>query len=298
MFDCCFICDTCCLDAVVQRVVVVASYVVNCLVWIGNCVTIRLCLTLEHCKNLGYIASICCRTCDPTFCCVGIHTALDQRVTTLVVELTKTMVVSLGIVLRGKVCSCCCTHLPRFTVNNDVRIDFVEGFNKLVHCVKVMQSHQVETETSKIVFLCPEACGVNHKLAEHVVFACCVVTTTGTIGGCSISVVTVVVTWHQNVEVVANVTACVVVNNVHDDTDTSILVRLNKLLELANTNVTVVAVCAVCAFDNVVVKWVVTPVECNVAFVVILVENWDELNCIYAQLFDVVETCCNSYTTL
>ena len=123
-----------------------------------------------------------------------------------------------------------------------------------------MQRHEVKAEAVDVIFLCPISAGIYHILAEHLLVGGGLVAAAGAVGiGCAAGH-SVVVARNGFAEAGAVGQIGVVVNNVHNNGDASVMERLHQLLELLDPDVAVIGVGGVGAFGNVVVDRVIAPV--------------------------------------
>ena len=151
---------------------------------------------------------------------------------------------------------------PRLAVHQDLVAvrEAVELLADIVHGGGVMQRHEVKAEAVDVIFFRPISAGIYHILAEHLLVGGGLVAAAGAVGiGCAAGH-SVVVARNGFAEAGAVGQIGVVVNNVHNNGDASVVERLHQLLELLDPDVAVIGVGGVGAFGNVVVDRVVAPV--------------------------------------
>ena len=123
-----------------------------------------------------------------------------------------------------------------------------------------MKSHKVKTETINMILCCP----VNNRfydiLSNHWTLSSCFVTTAWTIWEATVFVLSIIVVREWLIEVRIICSCCVIINNIHNNSDTTLMKWLNHLLELVDSYFTVVRVCWIRAFWEVVVFRVIAPV--------------------------------------
>ena len=141
-----------------------------------------------------------------------------------------------------------------------VAVQTVELGADVVHGGGVMQRHEVETEAVDVIFLCPVCAGINHILAEHTLIRSGFVAAARAVGISGGGGHSVVVARNGLAEAGAVGQIGVVVNNVHNNGDASVVKRLHHLLKLGDSGVAVVGVRGIGALGNVVVDGVIAPV--------------------------------------
>ena len=129
----------------------------------------------------------------------------------------------------------------------------------LIHGFDVVQTHEVETEAINVILVCPILGGFDHELTEHQLVGSGLVAAAGTVGENAAAAHSVIIAGSGFLEAGAGREG-VVVNNVHDDGDASVVECLHHLLEFLDSDVTVVGIRGVGAFGSVVVFGIVTPV--------------------------------------
>ena len=149
---------------------------------------------------------------------------------------------------------------PPFTIGEDGGVDLIEGRADGVHGLLVMDAHEVKTEAVDVVFACPVADRLDHEAAVHLVVGRGLVAATGTVGVRTIFVEAVEIFWHNASECATHDIVSVVVNDIHDDTNTGFVERLDHLFRFANTASRIVGVGTITAFRYVVVHRIVAPV--------------------------------------
>ena len=123
-----------------------------------------------------------------------------------------------------------------------------------------MDAHEVKTEAVDMVFACPVADRLDHEAAVHLVVGRGLVAATGTVGVRTIFVEAVEILRHNASECATHDIVSVVVNDIHDDTNTGFVERLDHLFRFANTASRIVGVGTITAFRYVVVHRIVAPV--------------------------------------
>ena len=230
-------------------------------------------VTVKVCERLVGNKTGLCSRCDTGFNCTCVSScfALEPGLDSIsgcVVEATDVFL-KLGSIIDCTCVGCIDTGVaactcPGLTVHNDLlafaAVHAVEHITDFVHYLPVMSSHKVKTEAVDVVLFSPELKGLLHVASEHLLVRCKCVTASCTVVVLSCTFHTVVVTGNCVSKGRFVGTECVVVNNTHDNRDTSVVESLNKLLELCDSYVTVVGVCGVETFGNVVVLGIVTPV--------------------------------------
>ena len=79
-------------------------------------------------------------------------------------------------------------HGPSLSIENDIRMGFVNFCDDLVDRFGVDQSDKVKTETVDVVFVCPVFDRVYNILSHHGTLGGSVISTVGAVGVCSILV--------------------------------------------------------------------------------------------------------------
>ena len=79
-------------------------------------------------------------------------------------------------------------HGPSLSIENDIRVGFVNFCDDLVDRFGVDQSDKVKTETVDVVFICPVFDRVYNILSHHGALGGSVISTVGAVGVCSILV--------------------------------------------------------------------------------------------------------------
>ena len=123
-----------------------------------------------------------------------------------------------------------------------------------------MDAHEVKTETVDVVLTCPVANGLYHEAAVHLMVGSGLVTATGTIRVGAILAEAVEILRYYTSKGAAHDIVSVVVNDIHDDTNTGFVERLDHLFRLANTASRIVGVGGITAVRYVVVHRVISPV--------------------------------------
>ena len=86
-----------------------------------------------------------------------------------------------------------------------------------------------------------------------------------------------------------------VVNDIHNDTDSCIMISLNHGLEVSNNLSRIIWVTRETWFWGIVVLRVITPVIGYIPVLVVFlmaIKDWLELNIITSEFFDIVKGCC------
>ena len=147
--------------------VIVTTYVAHVLEWI-------ICPTLN--SHLWVLNSTCNTKVDILFISRNaIHKTgilatkwSANSITDIVAECTnlvKHMSIDLQSNLLFRICwshSC-----PALAVDNNIRINCMKTLADLIHCVDIMNSHQVKTEAIDMVFFHPPLKRLNHVFTEH-----------------------------------------------------------------------------------------------------------------------------------
>ena len=154
--------------------------------------------------------------------------------------------------------------VPGLAVHEDlltgaVGVEAVEVAADLVHGGDVMQTHEVEAEAVDMILLHPVAAGLDHELAEHLLVGSSLVAAAGAVGEHGAGAHAVVVAGSCLFKAGGGVVG-VVVNDVHDDGDASVVERLDHLLEFPDSDVAVIGVGGIGALGGVVVLRIVAPV--------------------------------------
>ena len=81
-----------------------------------------------------------------------------------------------------------------------------------------------------------------------------------------------------------------VIDDIHDDIDVGFLVVENHFLEFLDTVIAIIWIRRIRTFKAVVVKWVITPVEGWIYFIVGLIKNRLKLKSVDTELFNMIKT--------
>ena len=133
--------------------------------------------------------------------CVLTSERTTDCITDIVAERTDP-VKHMGIDLQSNLlCRICRSHCcPTLAVDDNRRIDCMETFANLVHCVNIVDCHKVETETVDMVFLHPPFERFDHVFAEHGLLRCCFITAARAVIERTILSHSVEISWHRALE--------------------------------------------------------------------------------------------------
>ena len=130
------------------------------------------------------------------------------------------------------------TGAPAFAVDEDTWIYLVHGLTDVVHRLDVVNAHEVEAEAVDMVLANPIEHALRHKASHHRTLRSCFVTTAGTIAiylaPILLLLVPIIIILKCPLEVAMLYVIGVVIDDVEDDGDASLVQRLNHLLELAD----------------------------------------------------------------
>ena len=124
---------------------------------------------------------------------------------------------------------------PSFSIYINRRIYFIHRFTNLVHCLYIVNSHQVKTKTIDMIFINPVQYRFNHILTHHGTVTCSLIPATGTIGQCSIFLMTIKIAGHSTLKVTVSRVECMIVDHIKYYTNTCFVQSLHHLFEFLNT---------------------------------------------------------------
>ena len=228
------------LETVAQTVVVVAAHITYMLKRIVcPCRNAYLRMLDTTCNSKFHIRLISCYTVHEA----GIR-AVERStysVTDIIAEcayLVKHICVDLQRDLIFRICWSRCS--PTLTVDDHIRINGMETLADFIHCVDIMNSHKVETEAVNMIFLHPPFQRLDHIFAEHLPFRSGFISTAGTVEERSVLAHTVEITRHGPFETCGGSIGGMVVHNVKNNSEASIVQGLNHLLELLDSGYRIV----------------------------------------------------------
>ncbi len=185
-------------------------------------------------------------------------------------------------------------HTPALTVENHVGMGFVNCLHHRIDGFRIDQTHQIKAEAVDVIFIRPVGDGVYDVLLYHSALAGGVISTAGAGRVASGGSDAAKIAGDDLVEAERLCIVHMVVHHVHDDADSIVMKTFYHLLKFRNTDLTIVGVCGVGAFGDVVVLRVIAPVEVvflEIGFVngavVIAGQQMDVGN---TQIFHIVQT--------
>ena len=149
---------------------------------------------------------------------------------------------------------------PAFSVDEDVRVDFLEGGGNLVHGLRVMDGHKVEAEAVDVVFLCPVDNGVDNEIAHLLALGGRLVAAARGVAVAAVGTMAIVVAGSGKAEVGVVILGGVVVYDIHHHAYADVVESLHHLLYLAHPCCRVGGIGGVRALGGIVVVRVVAPV--------------------------------------
>ena len=139
-----------------------------------------------------------------------------------------------------------------------------------------------------MIFFCPISNRINHIFSEHCVFGSSVITASRAVRECSVFIHSVIIIRYSILERRVSI-ICVIVNYIHNNTDSGIMKCLNHLFALFYAHIAVVRIGRIRTLGTIVVYRVITPVILF-HYVFALVNRTKiikrhNLNVLYAKLF-------------
>ena len=157
-----------------------------------------------------------------------------------------------------------------------------------------MNAHKVEAETVNVILCHPILDTLNHIGLHHWVVGSCFIATTRTISQTSICLLAEEITRGSQFEIRGSSIHYVIIDYIHDDTNTSLVASHHHLLELVDSDGGVVRIGAIASIRNIVIQWVVTPVvfmlfECGLIDRSIII-TWHNVYMRHSKFLQVIDT--------
>ena len=280
-------------DKLIVKTKVIVTWCICYALWRNICPACC-CVTLScyTCFQVGSAWTFLNKSTVRTAC-----TALDC-ITDCIIKRTDAVAQLLEIFLTCQYCAFVTIgcHIPCLTVHKNltaaaVCIKIVKCGTNWIHSCYIMKSHKVEAETVNVIFACPICNGINHILSEHKMFTCCIVWTARTVWESSVIVHSVVII--RNCSLKPRIRGIgVVIDNIHNYTDSGIMKCLNHLLTFLDSHFTLFRICWIRTLGAVVVDGIVAPVVLvhNVLALVNRTEIIERhnLHILNAELFQIV----------
>ena len=124
---------------------------------------------------------------------------------------------------------------PAFAVDHDCRVDGMKTLADDIHCLDVMDGHEVETKTVDMIFLHPPLERLDHIFAEHLTLRCSFVAASRAVEICSVRTHTVEISRHGSLETCLRGISRMVVDHVKNHSEACCMKSLDHLLELLDT---------------------------------------------------------------
>ena len=193
----------------------------------------------------------------------GIFTAerATDSITDIVAECAH-LVEHIGIGLKGNFLSRICRSLrcPTFSIDHHIRVNRVKTLADDVHCLDIVDSHQVKAESVDMIFLHPPLERLDHIFAEHFLLRSCLISAARTVEEASIFTHTVEISRHCAFETGLGCIRSVIVNHIENHAEAGLMKSLDHLLEFLDTGNRIVWVCRIRTLDSIVVVWIISPV--------------------------------------
>ena len=185
-----------------------------------------------------------------------------------------------------------CRCFPWFTVDKNLLAARhpVQCCADRIHGFRIVQRHQIKTESVNVIFLRPVANRAHHKTAEHLPLTRRLVSAVGAIGNRAVLPLTVIIVRNgflkRRIEIVR-----MIVYHIHNHADAGLMQRLNHFLHFPDTYLAVERIGCIRALRHIVLYRVITPVEC---FRIVFrhtaeIKNRKEMHMRNAKRFQVIE---------
>ena len=170
----------------------------------------------------------------------------------------------------------------------------------LLHSLNVVKTHKVKAQAVKIVFLYPIGSRINHKLAKHISFGRRIVSASACRGVCARRSVSVIIVRNYAVKGAVCIIG-VIINNVHNNSDSRLVKSGNHLLILINSKLSLIGIGRVATLGNVIVLRIIAPVKRRIRICLVnrcVIVNGKQMNVSYAEILKVIYTYRNAVLIL
>ena len=153
-----------------------------------------------------------------------------------------------------------CLRSPTFTINNDRRINGIDCLADFIHCLDVVNAHQVEAETVYMIFFNPVEHGFDHILTHHGTVACRFVAASRTICQRTIGFLTIEISRNRTLKVASVSIVRVIVHHVEYYPNTGFVERLHHLFEFTDANSRIIRISRIRTIGHIVILRIISPI--------------------------------------
>ena len=156
---------------------------------------------------------------------------------------------------------------PSFTINKDGWIYLVYGSTDFVHCLNIVNTHQVKSEAVNVIFVYPVEYRLHHVFTHHGTVTGSLVSAAGAVGRFTILCLAIEVAGYRTLEVAFLSVKSMIINHIEYHTDTCFVKGLHHLLEFLDSHIGLIRIGGIRTVRYIIVLRIIAPVVlCLVRF--------------------------------
>ena len=101
---------------------------------------------------------------------------------------------------------------PSFSVDINSRIHLIHRLTDFIHCLDIMNTHQVETKSVNMIFIHPIKHRLNHILTHHRTIARRFITTSRAVCQCSVFLMAIEISRRRTLKITISGIECMIIH--------------------------------------------------------------------------------------